>query len=226
MRTSTRISTAILSSGILAATASAQCADCTIDLVDGLLLGDCDNEYLEFLPENLVDLENGYHRISGRITPAEPGAVECRDIRIEIQYAARPTGWTFDLADSPTCNGWGGDAGTYSHAAEAQILDRTYQVYSEPLGFGTVEMFNKIDRLPLRNTLVGFLVRDNFVQMNLRGVSVETKTPNLELLFDLNDRPDELGDPNHDLFAAFNGVVSGRADRIGSGALSARIIVE
>lgn len=34
-----------------------------------------------------------------------------------------PSGWALHMADSPTTNGWGGDAGTTDHDAEAYIYD-------------------------------------------------------------------------------------------------------
>ncbi len=40
-----------------------------------------------------------------------------------------PTGWWSHLADSPTCNGYGGDAATTDHDAEAQLLGTTLSVY-------------------------------------------------------------------------------------------------
>jgi len=41
-----------------------------------------------------------------------------------------PTGWWFHLADSPTCNGYGGDGYTTEHDAEAYNLDTDFGMYS------------------------------------------------------------------------------------------------
>ena len=40
-----------------------------------------------------------------------------------------PTGWWSHFADSPTCNGYGGDAATTDHDAEGQLLGTTFSVY-------------------------------------------------------------------------------------------------
>jgi len=41
-----------------------------------------------------------------------------------------PTNWWIHLADSPTTNGFGGDAGTANHDAEAYLLGSQFQMYT------------------------------------------------------------------------------------------------
>lgn len=40
-----------------------------------------------------------------------------------------PTGWWTHFADSPTCNGYGGDSGTAAHDAEAHLFGRRFDAY-------------------------------------------------------------------------------------------------
>lgn len=40
-----------------------------------------------------------------------------------------PSAWWIHFADSPTCNGYGGDAGTTQHDAEVQIVGASFALY-------------------------------------------------------------------------------------------------
>lgn len=51
----------------------------------------------------------------------------------EVSYNSSPTDWTVDICDSKSCNGYGGDAGDTSNAAEAEILNTNLNVYSNTL---------------------------------------------------------------------------------------------
>lgn len=63
-----------------------------------------------------VDLSSGYQRM---------------DIFVDL---CNPTGWTVHVADSPTCNGFGGDGFTTSHDAETHLTDTSFQMYDDDLG--------------------------------------------------------------------------------------------
>lgn len=49
------------------------------------------------------------------------------DVLVDV---CNPTGWWTHFADSPTCNGYGGDAGTAAHDAEAHLTNRRFYYYS------------------------------------------------------------------------------------------------
>ncbi len=51
----------------------------------------------------------------------------------EVTYDAEPTGWTVDICDSKSCNGYGGDAGHTSNAAEIEILNTSFNAYRNTL---------------------------------------------------------------------------------------------
>jgi hypothetical protein len=52
--------------------------------------------------------------------------------------ACSPTGWSLHLADSPSCSGYGGDAGDSSNDAEIQLLDTTIGAYGSDYGVGLI----------------------------------------------------------------------------------------
>src|SRR6266850_5494589 len=51
-----------------------------------------------------------------------------------VTYDERPTGFTVDIGDSPTNDGWGGDSGTTQWSAEANIEKQSLSVYSDSSG--------------------------------------------------------------------------------------------
>ncbi|XP_066021920.1 uncharacterized protein [Pocillopora verrucosa] len=53
-----------------------------------------------------------------------------RTARIDLWFARKVTGFSFDIAQSPTVNGWGGDAGTTNKCAEVHGLHKTFLIYS------------------------------------------------------------------------------------------------
>ncbi|MBC6420831.1 MAG: hypothetical protein GDA43_05480 [Hormoscilla sp. SP5CHS1] len=53
--------------------------------------------------------------------------------RFLVEYDAEPSGWTVTIGDSVSNNGWGGDGGHTSNAAEMQIFDTRIDVYSNVL---------------------------------------------------------------------------------------------
>lgn len=56
-----------------------------------------------------------------------------RTARIDLWFARQVTGFTFDIGDSPTVNGYGGDSGTTPNTAEVHSKDRVFLIYSNVL---------------------------------------------------------------------------------------------
>ena len=63
---------------------------------------------------------------SQRVARIDQGSYLRMDAFVEY---CNPSAWWIHFADSPTCNGYGGDAGTTEHDAEAQILGTTFGLY-------------------------------------------------------------------------------------------------
>lgn len=50
--------------------------------------------------------------------------------RIDLWFARKVTGFSFDIADSPTVNGWGGDAGTTTKGAEVHGHGKNFYIFT------------------------------------------------------------------------------------------------
>jgi hypothetical protein len=57
-----------------------------------------------------------------------------------VTFEERPSGFTVDIGDSPTNDGWGGDAGTTRWSAEANVEGDTVSIFSDSTG-------RKVDKL-------------------------------------------------------------------------------
>jgi len=204
--------------------AEAQCAVCEMNLLEGTLDGDCfGGEYIDYEPP--TPQASGFFYTAGRITP-DPVGGTCRTIRIEVVYSGTPEGWTVDICDSHSCNGYGGDGGDTNWAAELEILNESYRVYSAQTDEVSVERIVDAQALKLTDDRVEFVIEDQRATMRYRDVSLVATTLNNEFLFDLSDRETQYGPPNHDIYASFNGVLTGSPSRVGEGASRVRITVE
>lgn len=135
-----------------------------------------------------------------------------RKARFVLTFAD-PSGWVLNVADSSTCNGYGGDAGTQSNDAEVQIVGRTLSVWGN-------------DRLIGRETHKLYEVPDfasGTVTLEIANESVSAGTSRWTgpELFALAGQPDREGPVNDDIYAGFNTVVSG--GRTGQGLTLARV---
>jgi hypothetical protein len=154
----------------------------------------------------------------------------CTQANVTIEYEGTPCGFTADLGDSSTNDGFGGGAGgTTLSCAEAQVLNSpsaagvgnplsTLGVYSSCQG-GVVDNLANAS-LALTNGSLKFTVKNQFVSWGEPAIVLQT--PNVKRLFQL---PDTLG-PGADgstLYLGLNRVISGPGGRIGYGARRAII---
>ncbi len=130
-----------------------------------------------------------------------------RKARFTLTYGERPEGWTLNIADSSTCNGYGGDGGTQSNDAEVQIVGRDLSVWGndQMIGQPTHKLYD------LRDFASGTVV----VEVSDGSVLAGKAFWQHPALFALAGQPDKEGPVNYDLYAGFNQVVSG--GRTGSG---------
>ena len=137
----------------------------------------------------------------------------------DVTYSAAPVGWTVNIGDSPSNNGYGGDGGDQSNDAEMTITDGALIVYGN-------------DYTPARETTDGH--RQMFYQEDMvRGgesISIEVANERLDIdapggsevfdspyLYALARQPDREGRTNYELYAAFNRTVAS-SSRNGTGA--------
>ncbi len=129
-----------------------------------------------------------------------------RGARFELTFA-KPEGWVLNVADSISCNGYGGDAGTQSNDAEVQVVGRNLSVWGN-------------DRLIGRETHKLYDLKDyasGTVTLEIANESVQAGKQRWTgpELFALNGQKDAEGPVNYDIYAGFNTVVSG--GRTGTG---------
>lgn len=149
----------------------------------------------------------------------------CERFVVWVDYRGKPAGWTVNIGDSKTNNGFGGDGGSLpdNQNAELQILDRTLRVYNA----GTAEeidmMVNQL--LDLEEGAMRFTVEDQKVTWGQPFGFAET--PKLQRLFFMPDNP--VGAENRTFYVGLNRVVNpteGEAGRTGCGISKALVMFE
>lgn len=128
---------------------------------------------------------------------------ECSGVTVWVEYAGTPEGWTVNIGDSDTNNGFGGDGGSLPSGqnAEVQILNQVLSAYSaadDPTGVDTIASH----QLALRDGAVKFVVKDQFVSWGQPYSALST--PQLDQLFFL---PTD-GTGNRTIYVGLNRVIS------------------
>lgn len=131
--------------------------------------------------------------------------------RFDITYGDTAEGWSVNIGDSATNDGYAGDSGTQSNDAELQVLDGQLAIYGS-------------DYTNPARTLDGhrqLYVEDNFAGAG-KTVTIEVQNQKLwwmnqwteygtlesSALYALARQPDEEGRSNYDIFAAFNRAIT------------------
>lgn len=196
-------------------------------------------------PKNFwaMDLKTG--QTLGALTPGSalvPGTVNtslgqavvgldfkpgCTQANIVVEYEGTPAGWTVNIGDSPTNNGYGGGVpGTTEACAEVQVLGSTVSAYKYcplPAFAGPLPLIPNPNPLSLKDGALKFVVRDKYL-----SVGQPFATPAAVDLPQSFHIPDTLG-PNADgskIYAAFNRVVFGPGNRVGTGARRVMITLQ
>lgn len=155
--------------------------------------------------------------------PLDP-ARDCSCARFKIDFDAPGVGFHVNIGDSPTNNGYGGDAGTTHDSAETQILARRLSVFSSvpALAKGPTNLLDRLldlDLPPLTGRTMNIEVCDQSLAVELSPGRGETKplhwklqTLNAGLLYALAPRHAVEGTPaapleDHAIYAAFNRVI-------------------
>jgi len=177
---------------------------CTIDLVTNS--HNCDGVgAISFV----VRPGNSTAVIRINLNPAGSGFVRAV---FDLKYGSAPIGWTLNVGDSQSNNGFGGDGGDQSNDAEMQLYGSKLSVFGR-------------DGTPRRNVL-------NLTSAVAPGAfSVEVSNERLvwtggdlnsEYLYALAGQPDFEGPVNYDVYAGFNRTI-GNGSRRGSGLSSVTI---
>ena len=140
---------------------------------------------------------------------SQNGKQKCRlkfDLHM-LKDLSNGNGWNFNIADS-TNNGYGGDAGHTSNAAEVHNIRGNFYVYSNTLPGYTEYSKNSLLVDLQANVMtnhVTITVGDEFVHFdNHRGIQRCYDSPHL---FTLNGQATTYGSPNYDIYFSMNRIV-------------------
>jgi hypothetical protein len=142
-----------------------------------------------------------------------------------IEYDETPSGWTVNIGDSVSNNGYGGDAYNQSRDAEMQIVNGGMAVYGNdyntPRG-GSLSQGNVPNFVTNGSRVELEVSNEKLAWDNKSGLQNSLTSP---YLYALNGQPDDEGPVNSEIYAGFNRVISGPFDRIGSGASKVTILL-
>jgi hypothetical protein len=151
----------------------------------------------------------------------------CSGIKVLVDYDGEPRGWTVNIGDSPTNNGFAGDAGSLplGQNAEVQILDSTLTVYHAATAPPVDQL--ALAQLALNDGAIKFVVENQFLSWGNPYTNLDAHQFVQNLFF----LPDPVGaGENRTLYVALNRVISPAAgqdtSRNGCGARHAIIWTE
>ena len=203
---------------LIASPATAQCPAfiCYVDLVNGSAV--CPNSSVYMNSDGSGPITGSdFDDISGSCSSI-PNAIAlrvdlpegCTGLEVITDFGSDPEGHLFNLGDSISNDGFGGDAGSLpaGENAEVHLIDQRLLVFSAANNPDDVDQLAD-SRLQLDEGALKFVVDDQFVCWGNPYTALET--PDLERLFFLGDNPD-----NRTLYVAANRVVA-NTSRIGCG---------
>lgn len=151
----------------------------------------------------------------------------CTGVSVWVQYSGEPEGFTADIADSPTDDGFGGDAGSSpaGQNAEVQVLDDNVEVYNAATVPSDVDQF-ATQQVSLKDGALNFVVKDQFVSWGNPYTALSST--GLKRLFFLPANP--VAPDNRTIYVGLNRVVSpisaANGSRNGCGARRAILVLQ
>jgi hypothetical protein len=130
----------------------------------------------------------------------------CTAAIVDADYEGTPYAWTLHIGDSPTNDGFAGDAGTTIHNAEVWILNEDLWVANAGGAPSLIDDPLVFNHLSLQDGALKFLVKDQFVSWGQPYQSVQS--PTNKLLFAIPDTTVASADQTS-IYAGFNRVVYG-----------------
>jgi hypothetical protein len=188
------------------------------------------------LPSNecLIDLENNTHTCQNlsAITFVSPPnnhqslakitldpSYGYTKVIFDVTYSTQPIGWTVNIGDSPSNNGFGGDAGDTWNSAEMQILNSRMSIYSLNLGPANAPNLLNVDNLVNQGDTISLEVSNHRLAWSSPNTTDKLESPQLYVL---DGTPDTLRNQvDYDIYAAFNRVIGSSAS--GSGVSTVHI---
>jgi hypothetical protein len=145
----------------------------------------------------------GWHAACVRIDLGK----EFKQVNLVVEYEGIPEGYTLNVGDSPTNDGWSGDAGSAA-CAELQVAAQTMRVWGKPYATPLCHVFGTQNYV-LQDSALKVVVRDKFVSVGQPYFPMQDP--------ELYQLPDASSKDGSAIYAAFNSVVSERSDRFGKG---------
>lgn len=147
---------------------------------------------------------------------------DCTAATVAAEYEGTPVAWTLNIGDSPTNNGYAGDAGTTDHNAELWVVNENLALANAGNSPSAIDNPLVFKNLSLTDGALKFLVRDQFVSWGQPYEFVQS--PSNKLLFAI---PDDSVKPAEErsIYVGLNRVISGAPGngRTGCGLRSALI---
>ncbi|HAE38031.1 MAG TPA: hypothetical protein DCG57_05250 [Candidatus Riflebacteria bacterium] len=181
-------------------------ADCEIDLVDGRF-GSRNSEAIQ-----LFTAGPSCQAVVKIVL--DPAKTVYTRARFELQYGDEIEGFTLNIGDSVSNNGYGGDGADQTRDSEVQIVGADLAVYGDDTApTGDSKVLGSSPGLAVPGAVVVLEVSNNRVSWhNDKGVDGAVKS---EHVFSLAGQEDTEGQPNYDIYAGFNRVVA--SGRVGKG---------
>lgn len=141
------------------------------------------------------------------VFPQACNHMQKRRLQFDLYFASTRSGWNFDISDS-TNNGYGGDAGHTSNAAEVHNINEGFYVYTNTLpgytDYSTAGLLVESFADALSNHIT-VTIGDEYVMFdNNRGLQ---KTYRSEHLFTLSGQPTTYGSVDYIIYFSMNRVV-------------------
>jgi len=188
----------------------------TIDLKTGEIVGEHPGITLVSAP---TDSNNdGYYEVVVKLN-YQSGFETSKFL---IEYDKTPENWTVNIGDSQSNNGHKGDGAHQSNDAETQILNQTLVVHGNDDIPSSLNPLATVSDFVTEPSEIKLKVSNEYLAWNNHnGIQGDVESP---YLYALNGQPDGEGPVNHDIYAAFNRVISSTS-RIGSGVSKVTIVV-
>ena len=151
------------------------------------------------------------------------GNTQTCKLRFDFSFAPGHSGWNFNIGDSSN-NGYGGDGGHTSNAAEVHNINQNFFVYSNTLpGYASYSQDGHLNVDNVANVVNGnftVVIGDEFVMFdNSNGIQRAYQS---RYLFTLNGQPTTYGTPDYLISLGMNRVITSNF-RSGTGLCRATI---
>ncbi len=135
----------------------------------------------------------------------------CSQANVDVEYEGLPSGWTVNLGDSPTNDGFAGDAGSTPHNAELWVLNEDLSLANAGNNPAVIDNPRVTAHLALTNSALKLVVKDQLVSWG--NPYTLAQSPAVKDLYSFTDPLEP-----RTIYLGLNRVITGRPDRPGCGA--------